>query len=73
MAGFVTRCCVNLVLSWNILVSLYMLIESFAGYSTLDWHLCFLRVYTTSAQDLLAFIISEKPGVILIGLLLYVT
>jgi hypothetical protein len=51
-----------------------MVIERFAGYSSLGWHLCSLRVYTTSAQDLLAFIFShEKSGVILIGLLLYVT
>jgi hypothetical protein len=73
-AGFVERYCVNLVLSWNILFSLSMVIESFAGYSSLGWHLCSLRVCMTSAQDLLAFIVSgEKPGVILIGLPLYVT
>ena len=65
---------VNLVLSWNIFVSSSMVIESFAGYSSLDWHLCSLRVCMTSVQDLLAFIVSvEKSGVILIGLLLYVT
>ena len=68
------RYCVNLVLSWNILVSLSMVIESFAGYSSLGWHLCSLRVCMTSAQDLLTFIVSgEKSGVILIGLPLYVT
>ena len=51
-----------------------MVIESFAGYSSLGWHLCSLRVCMTSAQDLLAFIVSgEKSGVILIGLPLYVT
>jgi hypothetical protein len=72
--GFVERYCVNLVLSWNILFSLSMVIESFAGYSSLDWHLCSLRVCMTSAQDLLAFIVcGEKSGVILIGLPLYVT
>jgi hypothetical protein len=66
--------CVNLFLSWNILVSPSMGIESFAGYSSLDWHLCSLRVYITSSQDLLAFIVSgEKSGIILIGLPLYVT
>jgi hypothetical protein len=69
--GFVESYCVNLVLSWNILVSPSMLIESFVGYSRLGW-LCFLRVYITSAQDLLAFIVSgEKSGVILIDLALY--
>ena len=46
-----------------------MVIESFAGYSSLGWHLCSLRVCITSVQDLLAFIVSgEKSGVILIGL-----
>jgi hypothetical protein len=70
----VDRYCLNLVLSWNILVSPSMLIESFAGYSSLGWHLCSLRVYRTSYQALLAFIVSvEKCGVILIGLPLYVT
>ena len=34
-AGFVERYCVNLVLSWNILVSPCMVIEGFAGYSSL--------------------------------------
>ena len=51
-----------------------MLIESFAGYSNLGWHLCSFRVCITSAQDLLSFIVSgEKSCVILIGLPLYVT
>ena len=68
------RYCVNFVLSWYTLFSPSMVIESFAGYSSLDWHLCSLRVYTTSSQDLLAFLVSgEKSGVILIGLSLYVT
>ena len=64
----------NLVLSWNSLVSPSMVIESFAGYSSLGWHLCSLRVCITSVQDLLVFIVSvEKSGEILIGLPLYVT
>ena len=64
----------NLVLSWNTLVSPSMVTENFAGYSSLGWHLCSLRVCISSVQDLLAFIVSgEKPGVILIGLPLYVT
>jgi hypothetical protein len=37
-----------------------MVIESFAGYSSLGWHLCSLRVCMTSAQDLLAFVVSEE-------------
>jgi hypothetical protein len=49
--------CVNLVLSCNTLVSLSMVIESFAGYSSLGWHLCSLRVCMISAQDLLASIV----------------
>ena len=65
---------VNLVLSWDTLVSPFMVIESFAVYSSLAWHLCSLRVCITSVQDLLAFIGSgDKSGVILIGLLLYIT
>ena len=65
--------CINLVLSWNTFVSPSKVIESFAVYSSLAWHLCSLRVCMTSAQDLLAFIVSgEKSGVILIGLPLYV-
>ena len=70
----VERYCLNLVLSWNILVSPSMLIESFVGYISLGWNLCSLRVCMTSDQVLLAFIISvEKSGVILIGLPLHVT
>ena len=66
--------CVNLVLSWNILVSPSMVIESFAGYSSPGWHMCSLRICMRSAQGLLAFIVSgEKSGVIPIGLSLYVT
>ena len=68
------RYCMNLVLWWNTLVSPSMVIESFAGYSSLGWHLCSLRVCITSVLDLLAFIVSgEKSGVILISLPLYVT
>jgi hypothetical protein len=64
----------NLVLSWNHLVSPSMVIESWAGYSTLGWHLCSFGVCITSVQDLLAFIVSgEKSGVILIGLPFYIT
>ena len=48
--------------------------ESFAGYCSLGWHLCSLRIYITSVQDLLAYVVSgEKSGVILIGLPLYAT
>jgi hypothetical protein len=70
----VERYCVNLVLSWNILVTPCMVIGNFAGYSSLDWHLCSLRFCMTCVQGLLTFIVSgEKSGVILIGRPLYVT
>ena len=63
----------NFVLSWNTLVSPSLVIESFAGYGSMGWYLCSLRVCITSVQDLLAFIVSgEKSGVILIGQPLYV-
>jgi hypothetical protein len=68
-AGLVDRYCSSLVLSWNIFVSSSMLIESLAGYNSLDFHLCSLRVCMTSDQAFLVFIVSvEKSGVILIGL-----
>ena len=68
------RYCVNLVLSWHIYVSPSMVIESFAEYNSLGWHLSSLRICMTSAPDLLDFIVScEKSGVILIGLPLFVT
>ena len=63
------RYSVNLVLSWNTLVSPSIVIESLARYSSLGWHLCCLSVCITSVQDLLAVIVSgEKSGVILLGL-----
>jgi hypothetical protein len=46
--GFVDRYCLNLNLSCNILFSISMAIESFAGYSSLGWHLWFFRGYTIS-------------------------
>ena len=65
---------VNLVLAWNTLVSPSVVIESFAGYSSLGCNLCSLRVCITSVQDLLAFIVfGEKSSVILIRLPVYVT
>jgi len=72
--GFAVRDFINLVLSWNILVSLCMLLECFTGYNNLVWQFCSLRVFLTSVQDILTFIVScEKSGVILIGLTIYVT
>ena len=64
----------HLVLSWNTLVSPFIVYESFVGYGNLGWHWCSISVCITSVQDLLAFMVSgEKSGVILIGLPLYVT
>jgi hypothetical protein len=49
-----------------------MVIDGFAGYSSLGWHLSSLSICMTSSQDLLAFLVSgEKSGVILIDLTLY--
>ena len=64
------RYCANLVLSWNILFHcVCMIIESFAGHSSLGWHLCSLSVCITPVHGLLAFIVpGKKSGVILIGL-----
>jgi hypothetical protein len=46
-----------------------VLVESFARYGSLGWHLCSLWVCMLSVQDLLAFrVFVEKFGVILIGL-----
>jgi hypothetical protein len=47
-AGFMGRYSVNLAFSWNILVNPSMVIKSFAGYCSLGWHLCSLRVCKTS-------------------------
>ena len=57
---FVERYCVNTALSWNISLSPFMVTKSFVGYSSLGWHFCSLKIYITSAQDLLAFIVSGK-------------
>ena len=49
-----------------------MVSESFAGDGSLGWYLCSLSIYMTSAQNLLAFIVSgEKSGVILVGLVYF--
>jgi hypothetical protein len=67
----VERYCVNLFLSWNILISPSKVIENIAGYSNLGWHLCSLRVYMTSAQDLQAFIVcGEMSRIIVISMIL---
>jgi len=61
-AELVERYCLNLVLSWNILVFPSIMIESFAEYSILGWHLCFLRSWKTSVQDLLDFRVSFEKS-----------
>ena len=64
----------NLVVSWNTLVSPSMTIEKFCWYSSLSWHLRTLRDYKMSAQASLSFRVSdEKLVATLISLPLYVT
>lgn len=72
-AGFVNICCLNLLLLLffyhGILFSLSSMIERFAGFSSLGWHLWSLRVYKTSSQGHLAFRVFTKiSSVILTGL-----
>ena len=51
-----------------------MVIESFAGYSSLGWYLWSLTACIMLDHDFLAFIVPiEKSGIIPIGLSLYVT
>ena len=57
---------------WSILFCSSMVIYSFGGYNGLGWHLWSLIVCITLDHN--TFIVStEKSGVILIGLPLYVT
>ena len=53
--GLVGIYCLDLLWSGNFLVSPSMMIENFAAYSILGWHLWSLRVWMTSFQGLLAF------------------
>ena len=72
-AGLVDRYCLNLGLTWSILVSPSMLTERFSGCNSLGWHLCSLRVCMTSDKAILTFIVSvQKFCVILVDLPLYV-
>ena len=43
-AGILNKYCLNLVLSWNIFFSRFIVSESFSDYSNLNWHLWSLRV-----------------------------
>jgi hypothetical protein len=58
--GFIDKYCLYLTLSWNILFSLSMVIENFAGYNSLSWHLMSLRVYIICVQVLLDFRVSAE-------------
>ena len=70
-AGFVDSYSLNLVLSENFLFFPSMVIETFAGYGSLGWHLWSLRDCSTFVQALLGFRVSiEKSSIILIGRLL---
>ena len=73
-AGFGATYCLNLFLSWNILISPLMVNASFAGYSSLGLHPWSLSFCITFILDLRAFMVStEKSGVILIIFPLYIT
>ena len=50
-----------------------MVIDSFAGYSSLGWHLWSLNVCIMLDHDLTFIVSTEKSGVILIDLSFYVT
>jgi hypothetical protein len=56
------------------MISSSMVLENFPGYSSLVWLLWSLWVCKISIQDLVDFrVFVQMSGVILIGLLLYVT
>lgn len=58
-----------MVLLWNVLHSLSTVIDSFDGFTSLDWHLWSLRVYRVSVQALLTFRVStEKSGAVVMAL-----
>ena len=63
------------MLNFSVIISVLSLYNySFAGYSSLGWHLWSFVVSRTSIQELVAFKISiEKSGVILMGLPVCVT
>lgn len=68
-AIFVNKYCLNLILSWSILFSPSMVIESFAEYRNLVWHLWSLDVCSMSVQALLTVRVSiGKSGIVKIGL-----
>jgi hypothetical protein len=55
-------------------LTLSIVIEGFAGYTSLDWHIFSLGVYIIFVQDILDFSFSlKKSGAILIGLPLCIT
>lgn len=72
--GFLDKHFLYLVLSWNILLFPFMVIEGFAGYSNLGWHLCSVSVYIMCIRYLLALRITiDNLGVILMCLPSYVS
>lgn len=62
-----------MVLSWNIVFSPSMLLDSFTGYINMCWHLWLLRVFRPSFQNFLLLVFIEKSGVILIDSPLHIT
>lgn len=62
-AGYVVRYCFKLTVSWKVLLYPSMVIERFAWFISLAWHLWSLRDWRTSVPDLLAFVLFiEKLG-----------
>jgi hypothetical protein len=60
-AGLVERYCLNLVLSWTILVSPFMVIESFAGYSSLVYWLVLCQLDTAGVITEKGASVEEMP------------
>lgn len=50
--AFVNRYCLNLILLWNVLFSSYTILESFARYGSLPWHLWSFTLCRTSVKVL---------------------
>jgi hypothetical protein len=61
-AGFVNKYCLNFTLPWNILFSSSMVIEHFAGFSFLSWHLWYLIVCSIRVYVLLSFRVSIEKS-----------
>lgn len=74
-AVLLERYCLNMVLSRNSQIFPSVVIESFVCYSSVVWHMSFLRVCKISVNDFLAFrvFVEDSGHIILIGLPLHAT